>query len=70
MSILDPLFSSIEINMFFGGDCKLLKTPVLTQNDRQSTFFIPYVAGGGSKVSNKLRKKDRSTKYDDYADRP
>ena len=69
MSILDSLFSSIEINVFW-GDRKLLKTPVLTQYDRQSTFFIPYVAGGGSQISNELREKDLSTKYHDYVDRP
>ncbi len=32
-------------------DKKLLKTPIVIQDQKQSTLFILYMAGGGSEVS-------------------
>ena len=39
----------------FRGARKHLKTPILTQDHRQSTLFVPFMAGGGSQVSTGLR---------------
>ncbi len=38
-----------------GRDRQLLKTPILTQDHRQSRLFILYMADGVSQVSTKLR---------------
>ena len=54
MSILDSFSPYIQTNVLIGKDRKLLKTPVQTQDDRQSTLLILDMDGGGSKVSTEL----------------